>query len=170
MRARDDDGVELNAEFAVGADGPGLSLVLESAGGRSGGRARPRNDEYVLALRLLPRRLAARRAVLLSALVASARVTALPESDRMLVQGPVELAGIADLERLRLDITSAQGRVGLSAGAAKEGNNRKRLPLRLDVPGYGPQDARQLAADLAAPSGPESPVCRPRGFAAVSGR
>jgi hypothetical protein len=57
---------------------------------------------------------------------------------------------VADVEQLRLDITRAQGRVGLPAGAKKEGNNRKRLQLRLDVPGYGPSDAGQLAADLAA--------------------
>jgi hypothetical protein len=155
MRARDDDGVELNAEFAVEADRRGLNLVLESAGGRSGDRTRPRNHQYVPALRLLLQRLADRRAVLLSALVASARLAALPETDRILVQGPVELAKVPDMERFRLDITSAQGRVGLSPGAPKEGNNRKRLRLRLDVPDYGPADASRLAADLAAPSGPE---------------
>ena len=31
--AHDDDGVELNAEFAVHPDGSHLSLILESAGG-----------------------------------------------------------------------------------------------------------------------------------------
>jgi hypothetical protein len=157
MRARDDDGVELNAEFSVEADGPHLSMVLESAGGRSAGDGRSRNDQYVPALRLLLRRLRDRRAVLRSALVVSARISTLPESERTLVHGPLDLAAVTDVEWLRLKITSAQGRVGLPAGAAKEGNNRKRLQLRLDVPGFGPSDAGRLAADLAAP-----PIQEPR--------
>ena len=145
-------GVELNAAFTVEADGPYLSLLLESAGGRTAGSDRPRNDEYVPALALLLRRLGDRRAVLVSALVASARVSTVPESQRTLLQGPLDLADVTACEELRLDITTAQGRIGLPAGAAKEGNNRKRLQLRLDVPGYGPGDAGKLAADLAAPS------------------
>jgi hypothetical protein len=152
VRARDDDGVELNAAFTVEPDAPYLSLVLESAGGRTVGSDRPRNDQYVPALALLLQRLGDRRAVLVSALVASARVSTVPESERILLQGPLDLASVTDFEELRLDITRAQGRVGLPAGAAKEGNNRKRLQLRLDVPGYGPGDAGKLAADLAAPS------------------
>ena len=75
----------------------------------------------------------------------------MPESERTLLQGPLDLASVTDFEQLRLDITRAQGRIGQPAGAAKEGNNRKRLQLRLDVPGYGPGDAGRLAADLAAP-------------------
>lgn len=101
-------------------------------------------------LTLLLRRLGDRRAVLVSALVASARVSSVPESDRRLLQGPRDLASVTDFEQLRLDITTAQGRIGLPADASKEGNNRKRLQLRLDVPGYGPGDAGKLAADLAA--------------------
>jgi hypothetical protein len=150
VRARDDGGVELNAEFTVEADEPYLSLVLESAGGRTTGRERPRNDQYVPALTLLLRRLGDRRAVLVSALVASARVSAMPESERVILDGPLDLASVADFEQLRLDITTAQGRIGLPAGASKEGNNRKRLQLRLDVPGYSPGGAGKLAADLAA--------------------
>ena len=134
VRARDDDGVELNAAFTVEADGPYLSLLLESAGGRTAGSDRPRNDRYVPALALLLRRLGDRRAVLVSALVASARVSTVPESQRTLLQGPLDLADVTACEELRLDITTAQGRIGLPAGAAKEGNNRKRLQLRLDVP------------------------------------
>jgi hypothetical protein len=150
VRTRDDDGMELNAEFTVEADEPYLSLVLESAGGRTTRGERPRNDQYVPALTLLLRRLGDRRAVLVSALVASARVSALPDSERALLQGPLDLASVTDFEQLRLDITTAQGRIGLPAGASKEGNNRKRLQLLLDVPGYGPGDAGKLAADLAA--------------------
>lgn len=132
------------------ADEPYLSLVLESAGGRAPGNGRPRNDQYVPALTLLLRRLGDRRADLVSALLASARVSAVPESERTLLQGPLNLVGVTDFEQLRLDITTAQGRITLPAGASKEGNNRRRLQLRLDVPGYGPGDADKLAADLAA--------------------
>ena len=151
VRARDDDGVELNAEFTVEADEPYLSLVLESAGGRTVRSGRPRNDQYVPALRLLLRRLGDRRAVLVSALVASARTSALAERERSLLQGPLDLGSISDFEQLRMDITRAQGHVGLPPDATKEGNNRKRLQLRFDVPRYGPGDADKLAADLAWP-------------------
>lgn len=151
MRLRDAHGVELNADFGVEVDEGYLSLVLESAGGRTAGADRPRNDQYVPALRLLLERLRDRQAVLLSALVASARVSGLSVDERTLVKGPLKLSGVADVEQLRLEITSAQGRVGLRPGARKEGNNRKRLRLRLDVPGYRLDDAAQLAADLVGP-------------------
>ncbi|WP_143202312.1 hypothetical protein [Amycolatopsis sp. CB00013] len=149
MRLRDAHGAELNADFGIEVDEGYLSLVLESAGGRTAGADRPRNDQYVPALRLLLERLRDRQAVLLSALVASARVSGLSEDERTLVKGPLNLSGVADVEQLRLEITSAQGRVGLRPGARKEGNNRKRIRLRLDVPGYRLEDAAQLAADLA---------------------
>lgn len=152
VRARTDDGAELNAEFEVRAEVPYLALVLESAGGNGGGGHLPRNHQYVPALRLLLERLGDRNAVLLAALVASRPLTGLPEAERTALQGPVELAGVADYEQLRLTITSAQGRIGLPEGAAKEGNNRRRLHLRLEVPGYGPGDAARLAAELAAPA------------------
>jgi hypothetical protein len=108
--------VELNAEFTVEADEPYLSLVLESAGGRAVGSQRPRNDQYVPALTLLLQRLGDRRAVLVSALVASARLSTVPESERTLLQGPLDLASVTNFEQLRLDITTVQGRIGLPAG------------------------------------------------------
>ncbi|MEV6228087.1 hypothetical protein AB0L88_09495 [Saccharopolyspora shandongensis] len=156
--------MELNAEFDVETDGTHLSLVLESAGGRTAGNERPRNDQYVPALTLLLTRLHDRHAVLLSAAVASKRVAGLPEKERALVTGPLDLGTVDDIDRLRLDLTSAQGRVGLPVGARKEGNNRKRIQLRLAVPGYGPGDATRLAADLAAPPGQDShdsPTAKP---------
>ena len=145
VRAQADDGVELNAEFVVEADGLHLRLVLESAGGRTAGSGRSRNDQYVPALTLLLTRLRDRRAILLAALVASARVSGLPESERALLQGPIDFADVGDIERLRLDLTSAQGRIGLPEGAAKQGNNRKRIQLRLAVPGYAAGDAARLS-------------------------
>jgi hypothetical protein len=156
MRPLDDDGADLNAEFAVEADGSFLNLVLESSGGRSAVGGRPRNDQYVSALRLLLRRLGKRDAVLMSALVASARLAGLPESERTIFRGPLNLAEVTDYEALRLSLTTPQGGVGLPQGAAKAGNNRKRLQLRLNVPGYGPGEASTLAADLAATPSPDS--------------
>ncbi|WP_410665973.1 hypothetical protein [Amycolatopsis sp. lyj-84] len=143
--------MELNADFGVEVDEGRLSLVLESAGGRTAGADRPRNDQYVPVLRLLLERLRERDAVLLSALVASARVSGLSEDERTLVRGPLKLTGVTDVEQLRLEITSAQGRVGLPPGARKEGNNRKRIRLRLEVPGYNLEDATRLAVDLVDP-------------------
>jgi hypothetical protein len=86
-----------------------------------------------------------------SAAVASSRVAGLTEDQRTLVRGPLELAQVVDVETLRREITTAQGRIGQARGAKKEGNNRKRIRLRLEVPGYGAGDATRLAADLAGP-------------------
>lgn len=69
----------------------------------------------------------------------------------MLVRGPLELAQVVDVETLRREITTAQGRIGQAEDAKKEGNNRKRIRLRIQVPGYGVGDATRLAADLASP-------------------
>jgi hypothetical protein len=140
----------------VEADGPHMSLILESAGGQSRNGGPSRNHEYVPALTLLLRRLADHQAVLLKVLLASRRVADVPESQRTLVPGPTALAGIADFEQLRLNITTAQGRTGQRQGATKEGNNRKRIQLRLAVPGYGPDDASRLATDLTSRTAPPS--------------
>lgn len=149
MRVWDEDGVELDAEFTVEVKRLCLSLVLESAGGTALGSERARNSDYVPALRLLLSRLRQRRAVLLSAVVASSRLSALPESERTLLPGPVDLPDVADIEQLRLGLTRPQGKIGLPEGAVKEGNNRKRIRFRLAVPGDDPADAGRLAADLA---------------------
>jgi hypothetical protein len=153
VRARSDDGVELNAEFGIEPDDGKLSLVLESAGGKVAGSRHSRNHDYVPVLRLLLSRLQSRRATLVSAVVASSRVSGLTEDQRMLVRGPLELAQMGDVETLRREITTAQGRIGQAQDAKKDGNNRKRIRLRLEVPGYGAGDANRLAADLASPPG-----------------
>ncbi|GAB3459769.1 protein NO VEIN domain-containing protein [Actinophytocola sediminis] len=148
---RNGDGVELNAEFGVDVADGGLSLVLESAGGKVTGSPHSRNHDYVPVLRLLLSRLRNKQAILLSATVVSSRVSGLTEAQRTLVHGPLELAQVADVESLRREITTAQGRIGQAPGATKEGNNRKRIRLRLEVPGYGAGDANRLAADLVNP-------------------
>ncbi|MCG8917164.1 DUF3883 domain-containing protein [Actinokineospora sp. PR83] len=150
MRVSRDDGVVLNAEFGVEVDGGHLAVVLESGGGRVSGAGPARNHEYVAALDLLLARLAARDAVLLRALLASARVSGWPESERLLLDGPISLA--SGTAGLRKKLTRAQGVVGRAEGAVKEGNNRKRILLRVEVPGYTADDPGRLARDLAAPA------------------
>lgn len=148
VRMTDDDGRVLNAEFAVESDGRGLALVLESAGGQSAvGPAR--NSDYTAALELLLARLGSRGAVLVDALVDSKRTAHLAEPDRRVLDGSVSLASVDDLAALRLQLTSRQGRIGQPPGAPKAGNNRKRLRLRLQVPGYGSGDVPRLTYDLA---------------------
>lgn len=154
IRATDDAGVELNSDFRIETDGRELSLVLESAGGTVNGSPRPRNSDYVAALTLLLHRLSALDATLISAVVASARLSHLPEADRLLIAGPVALREVRDIDRLRKDITRPQGRIGLPEHAVKEGNNRKRIRLRVSVPGYGPDDAERLSKYLAIGDGP----------------
>ncbi|MEU7928133.1 DUF3883 domain-containing protein [Micromonospora sp. NPDC049107] len=148
VRMTDDDGRVLNAEFVVEADGQGLALVLESAGGQSAAGL-TRNSDYTPALELLLARLRSRGAVLVDALVDSKRTAHLSEADRRVLDGRMSLVAVDDLAALRLQLTSRQGRIGQSPDAPKAGNNRKRLRLRLQVPGYGPGDARRLSADLA---------------------
>lgn len=152
VRAHDDNGAELNANYAVQPDGPYLSLILNSGGGQSPDGPRPRNEQYVEALTLLLRRLADRNAVLLAAMVASAPLARLPEEDRTVTNGPLELASVQNFDQLRLELTTPQGRIGLAHGKKKPGNNRKRLQLRLEVPGYAAGDADRLQADLAVPT------------------
>lgn len=53
------------------------------------GSAQPRNDQYAQVLTVLLRRLGDRRAVLVSALVASARMSAVPENERTMLPGDV---------------------------------------------------------------------------------
>ncbi|MGV9294819.1 hypothetical protein [Amycolatopsis sp. NPDC003676] len=150
MFARDDKGVELNAGFSVASDSGRLSLVMESAGGQSAG-PKPRNYQYNAALELLLERLRDRQAVVVSGVVASRPTAHLSEEERSIVPAPIVLADEPDIEQVRRQITRAQGKIGLKDGA-KEGNNQKRIELRLEVPGYGPDDAARLAADLAEPA------------------
>ena len=157
MFAREDNGDELNAEFSVVSDGERLSLVLESAGGRGAGPL-PRNSQYNRALTLLLRRLRDRQAVVVSGAVVSSRTAHLSEDERSIVPVPIRLADERDIDQVRRQITRASGKVGLKNGATKEGNNQKRIELRLEVPGCGPGDAARLEAGLAAPSANEALV------------
>jgi hypothetical protein len=143
----DDFGSSLNADFSVTAEGDGLALALESSGGKLADGS-VRNADYRNALELLLRRLGDRRAVVRMAMVDSLATKNLPEEDRLLVHGPLRLKPGLDFADLRKQLTSAQGRIGQSEDAPKAGNNSKRIRLRLEVPGYGPQDAERLYGEL----------------------
>jgi hypothetical protein len=149
MRVQNDSGVELNAEFSVIVDFGQLAVVLESAGGRVAGSEQARNSDYVPALELLLARLQAHGAVLLSVLVASRNTAALPESQRSLLDEPMDLVTANDLAQLRLRLMAAAGRVAVPADASKPGNTSKRILLRVAVPGFLPTDTAQLAQVLA---------------------
>ncbi|ANZ40419.1 hypothetical protein BBK82_34785 [Lentzea guizhouensis] len=148
MRATDDAGAVLNAEFEIEADGDHLALVMRSAGGKVAGSPHGRNHQYNLALELLLRRLRERGAVLQSGVVDSTAVRDLPESQRSIVDSPVVLAAEPDLEALRRKLGRAQGRIGRNP----DGNATKQIRLRLRVPGYAADDVDRLAADLAQPA------------------
>ena len=152
MRVTDDSNKVLNAEYSVEEDKNRLALILESAGGRTRS-SDPRNADYRFALTLLLARLKERQAILLDALVDSAytRRRGIPERDRRLIALPVRLADLDDVDTLRAELTSAQGRIGQLAGASKAGNSSKRIRLIMEVPGYDPGDAGRLEIELAAP-------------------
>src|ERR1035437_6794701 len=133
MLAADDNGHVLDAEYSVEADRGELALILESAGGATGGRS-ARNSGYRRALAVLLSRLRDLDCVIGDALVDS---------------GFTQRHGI---EAARLRLTSAQARIGHAPGVSKGGNSSKRIRLRLEVPGYGAGEAHRLAADLAPPA------------------
>ncbi|TQM83746.1 hypothetical protein FHX81_6173 [Saccharothrix saharensis] len=162
----DDWGRPLNADFSIEAEGGGLSLVLESAGGKKRGGG-VRNADYNDALELLLRRLGDRRAVVRTALVDSRATQRLAEADRLLVHEPLRLTSSLDFGRLRMRLTSAQGRIGQREGAPKAGNNSKRIRLRLEVPGYGPPDGARLQREL---EGVRQDVVWPTGRAEFAAR
>ncbi|MGZ3145679.1 HNH endonuclease [Lentzea chajnantorensis] len=148
MRATDDSGAVLNAEFEVEADGDHLALVVKSAGGRVTGSPHGRNHQYNPALELLLHRLRERGAVLESGVVDSAAVRDLPQAHRTILDAPVVLATTPDVEALRKKLGRAQGKIGRNP----DGNATEQIRLRLRVPGYAADDADRLAADLARPA------------------
>lgn len=152
VRAMDDDGVVMDAEYQVETDGHHLALIMESSSGRSGLRP-PRNPDYNRTLALLLSRLGRLNAILVDALVDSreTRRMSLPEDERRLARVPIRLNQEPDIGALRRRMGTAQARIGQAPDATKGGNSTKRIRLRLDVPGYHPGGAARLADALAGP-------------------
>ncbi|WP_285663822.1 hypothetical protein [Actinorhabdospora filicis] len=162
MRARRNDGTELNAEFELTADGDGFALTLHSAGGKVTGSDLPRNSDYAEALRTLLTRLGSIGAVLTGALLDSARGRNLDVAARHVSLRdrayPVALADVGDMEGLRLAITASLGDVARGAGTRKSGNNSKRVRLAVSLPAGHGMDAAALARVLTAAGGVVAPV------------
>jgi 5-methylcytosine-specific restriction enzyme A len=150
VRALDNDGAVLDAEYQVETDDRHLALIMESRSGASGSRP-PRNPDYNRALVILLSRLGSLDAVLVDALVDSrqTRELGLPEGRRRLAEMPIRLAKEADMDALRRRMGTAQAKIGQAPDATKGGNATKRIRLRLDVPNYQPSDAALLANSLA---------------------
>src|ERR1700760_4281876 len=103
MQVFDAAGRPLNATFSMEPDGGWVALIMESRSGRAAGRP-GRNADYNSALTLLLERLARLDATLADALVDSRKThaRAIPEADRRLITGPVQLALVPDMEAFRV--------------------------------------------------------------------
>jgi len=152
MQVLDAAGMPLNATFSAEPEAGWVALIMESRSGRAAGRP-GRNADYNPALTLLLERLARLDATLADALVDSRKTQALgiPEAERRLITGPVRLALVPDIEALRVRMGTAQAKIAQEPDATKGGNSTKRIRLRLDVPGYGPGQAQQVAGILSVP-------------------
>ncbi len=146
----DDRGHELDADYHGEPDGPHIAIILESRSGRKPPPAR--NQDYIPAQELLLARLGKLGAVLVDALLDTGYTQRLrmPEADRRLIESPIQLALEPDMNLLRRRIGHAQARIG-KISESSTGGRRKRIRLRVDVPGYQPDDAARLADRLAAP-------------------
>ncbi|MGW4928618.1 hypothetical protein ACWEOH_05625 [Agromyces sp. NPDC004153] len=151
MRPYSDDGVAVDARFIVEADGNQFAVTLESRGGASKGSA-ARNPEYNVALDLLLARLAGLRAELVDALVDSASARRLSDFDRRIIDGPLSLDRLTDLNQVRVLLGKSAAAVDRAPNASGEGNRTKRIRLVVAVPGFGPNDQAVLASVLSRPS------------------
>jgi hypothetical protein len=161
--AYDDDGKQLIAEYDVKPDGDQVALVLASSSGADpSGRQAARNPNYRAALLVLLQRLRCLDSVIDDAFVDSetTRRRGLSEDERRIIDPPVKLCEVADLDALRKELQERQRPVGRGPGGSS-GNSTKRIWLRLTVPGFGPEDARQLADELA------RPIIRAAGYASA---
>jgi hypothetical protein len=152
MQVLDAAGRPLNATFSAEPEGDWVALIMESRSGRAAGRP-GRNADYNPALTLLLERLCRLDATLVDALVDSRKTQALgiPEVERRLITEPVRLALVPDMEALRVRMGTAQAKIAQEPDATKGGNSTKRIRLRLDVPGYGPDQAQRVAGILSVP-------------------
>jgi hypothetical protein len=149
VRVRDSSGQLLDAEYAVEAESAGLALIMQSRNGKYG-KQPPRNPDYNQALTILLERLGSIHAILVDAFVDSQRTRGLglAETERRIIDRPVELWQEPDMNALRRTMGRAQRTVAQAPGATQGGNSTKRIRLRLQVPGYQSRDAQRLAVRL----------------------
>jgi hypothetical protein len=130
------------ATFDLGIINGAISLLFNSAGGKSsqeGGIAR--NADYAPGLELVLQRLGQVRATLIDAYVDSSRVQQLPLEERRLDIAdwpyPIHLSQVNDFDTFRKRLTGAQRLIG-KVDKTKGGNERKRVRMQLEVPGFPP--------------------------------
>lgn len=159
-----DNGHELDANFAIEADPKGFDLVLESRGGSAHGPRATRNGDYATGLILLLERLSMFNARLNEVQIASSKAMKLPPEKRKLdpvgFTLPLELKDVDNFENLRLAIGRATGAFGAGIRA---GTYAKRLRLKLtaeDLRHLLPAQIEQRLADVT--SWDEKPTADPK--------
>lgn len=146
----DDDGRRLDAKYEVERDGDGLALIMASASGKHGDRPAVHTD-YVRALFVLLSRLSELGAVLEDAFVDTdaTRRRGIPEIERRIIEPPIKMSELADVASLLRELQYRQSRVGQTPGAKRDGNARRRIRLRLTLPGFPAEEYRRLEIVLA---------------------
>jgi hypothetical protein len=149
MRPKDDCGDVMNAVYSVQQDVTGLTLILESGGGKprkDAPQGARRNADYDQALQVLLGRLRDMDAILVNAVVDSATArNAVPESERRLLDAPLKLLEEPGIDDIYQHLKRRQRNIGQSA----DGNRQRRIKMHLIVPYYGPHDAGLLESRLA---------------------
>lgn len=137
MRPFTDDGMSLNANFALEQNADGFDLILESWSGPRPDGSPPRNPDYNSALDLLLARLGQVGTVLRSGVVDSREMQGRPLIDRQLDLPdhayPVALGDVRDFREFRLEMGRAQRVIGREPGT-RGGNSTKRIRLSLSLP------------------------------------
>jgi hypothetical protein len=135
MKAYDDQGRLLNAEFEVAWTTNGFDLTLHANGGISRGRP-ALNPDYIGALELLLVRIANLRGKLDGCWVDSKAMRSLDPSERSVVLSswsfPVSLDRAIDIPLLRLEIRRGVSRPGVSK-ERRPGTGNKRIKLAVSL-------------------------------------
>ncbi len=142
LRVHDETGAPMAATFDVGIVDGAISLFFNSAGGKptkEGGVAR--NADYAPGLVIILRRLGQLRSTITDAYVDSQRMQDQPLDVRRLdIPGwpyPIRLKDVSDFDAFRKRLTGAQRFIG-KVDKTKGGNERKRVRIQLEVPGFPP--------------------------------
>lgn len=149
----DDTGMELNAEFSVERTGQGFDVVFESRGGVKRASGERRNTDYKPALILLLARMAESHLAIQQAWIASSKTEDIARERRRLdlrdYRYPVELAGVSDFDRLRLDLGRSLAAFRAGPDSKGKGTSAKKLRLSVVGAGLGEISAEELAHRLA---------------------
>jgi hypothetical protein len=155
MRVFDDTAKLLDANYSIEPDGTRLALIMDSRSGRSRTTGRETNRDYNIGLQRLLERLGGLDATLVDGFVDSdtTRRLGIPEAERRIVDRakPVRLADVADMEKFRQELGTAQSKVAQSPTSTRPGNATRRIRLLFDVPGFEAGQASRLGDILAAP-------------------